>query len=302
MPRKLLLTSLLVLQFSFLAPFGQAENRQPQRQENSQSDKNNTELRSKGAPVALQIECDPSCTAKEAEDHENANYIARLFYKTIYDPLALLTGALAIATFLLVLVVLGQLRDARETAKRQLRAYVGIEDFSFDCPDLKSKIVGKRGNNDDEIPVAGKIHKNFLVVTVRNFGATPACDVTVFSYVVATDFPNRLPDDFFEKNDVDNISMADVRITLARFMLHKDQIEDSKHVIENITTVREAMKNPPLKQLFLFGRIYYRDIYDRPWRTKFCFSWEPWHPPGPRFVAYEEYNGEDQKELEEWRQ
>jgi hypothetical protein len=48
------------------------------------------------------------------------------------------------------------------------------------------------------------------------------------------------------------------------------------------------------KQVYIFGRIYYRDIYQRPWRTKFCYSWEPRHPSGERFVAYEEYNDEDQ--------
>jgi hypothetical protein len=141
----------------------------------------------------------------------------------------------------------------------------------------------------------GLIHKDFIVVTIKNFGQTPAKDTTVFAYFTDTKFPERLPDDFFEHNDVDVVSAAHVRPTLARFLLQRGQAEISKSVIQDIRPLRLA--KPRERYIYVFGRIYYRDIYDKNWRTKFCYVWEPWHPSGPRFVPYEAYNDEDQNEL-----
>ena len=209
--------------------------------------------------------------------------------------IAAFTVILGIATGLLWWVTRGLVKGAERTERRQLRAYVGMESLNFECANLKEKHY-----KPADLTTIGLIHKDFLVVKVRNFGQTPAYGVTVYAYPVATDYSIRLPDDFFEQNDTaDVISMAEVRPTLARFMLHRDQTELLKHALIDITDIRDAIAKK--RTIHVFGRIYYRDIYGRPWRTKFCYTWEPWHPGGSRFVAYEEYNEEDQVPLEEWR-
>lgn len=289
----------LLLALSFSVAHCEPQGQYPPRQEQgekAQTNKTNAESgqRQNKPAIATEIECDPACSAKETKNHAEENRFVRLVRKTIDDPLAILTGLLAIATFWLVLVVLCQLRDARETAKRQLRAYLGVEKLAFECPGIRDKNYSPSNHT-----TVGLIHKDFLVVRVRNFGETPARNVTVFAYFASTDYPQRLPDNFFLENDTDYISMAEIRSTLARFTLNKDQTDPSKSVLTDISPLKLAASKKKL--IYVYGRIYYRDIYDRPWRTKFCYSWEPWHPGGERFVPYEEYNDEDQKELDEWR-
>ncbi len=214
-------------------------------------------------------------------------------YANANSTIAVFTVVLALATIFLWTATRDLVHGAERTERRQLRAYVGVDRLSFECAGFDDK-----NYKPSDLTTPGLVHQDFLVVKVRNYGQTPAYDVTVFGYIAATNYPNRLPDDFFEKNDTDNISMAEVRVTLARFLLHKDQMEFSKHALPDITSLIEAKAKK--KQAYIFGRIYYRDIYGRPWRTKFCYSWEPWHSAGERFVAYEQYNGEDQATLEEW--
>lgn len=219
--------------------------------------------------------------------HEETIAVGTIFIAIFTVVLGLFTVSLAGATDKLV-------RGAERTERRQLRAYVGLDKLEFESAGLKDK-----NYMPADLTTPGLVHKDFIAVKVRNYGQTPAYGVTIYAYLVATDFPARLPDEFFSLNDVDIISMADIRPTLARFLLHQNQRELSKTPLTDITVLKEAVAKK--KQVYVYGRIYYRDIYDRPWRTKFCYSWEPWHPTSPRFVAYEEYNGEDQKELEEWR-
>src|SRR6266511_1218424 len=92
--------------------------------------------------AAVQIDCDPNCTAKNPEENRNQNYITRIFYKTVDDPLAILTGILAVATVFLVLTVLCQVRDFRRLSKLEARAYVwpGFAHSEF----LKSETRGVR--------------------------------------------------------------------------------------------------------------------------------------------------------------
>ncbi|MGA7789435.1 MAG: hypothetical protein WCA56_14870, partial [Xanthobacteraceae bacterium] len=220
------------------------------------------------------------------DHHEEVIAVGTAFIAIFTIVLGLFTVSVAAATNKLV-------EGAERAEKRELRAYVGVEKLAFECPGIKDHHY-----KPTDLITPGLIHKNYIVVTVRNFGQTPAYDVTVYAYFVPAKFAERLPDEFFEKNDEDIISMAETRPTLARFLLHKDQSEISKSALTDITPLKDAVAKKT--QIYVFGRIYYRDIYDRPWRTKFCYSWEPTHSSGERFVAYETYNDEDQKELQEW--
>lgn len=51
------------------------------------------------------------------------------------------------------------------------------------------------------------------------------------------------------------------------------------------------------RQHSVVGQVFsfIRDAFGRPWRTKFCFGWQPQHEGTDfEFVPYEEYTGEDQ--------
>lgn len=221
------------------------------------------------------------------DHHEEVIAVGTVFIAIFTIVLGLFTVSLAGATKKLV-------SGAESAERRQLRAYVGLDKISFECDSLHISHY-----EPTDLSTPGKIHRDFIVIKVRNYGMTPAYGVTVYAYFVATNFPDRLPDGFFTgQHDRDIVSWLPVRPTLARFILHKDQMELSKHALPDITELRNAVRKQ--KQIYVFGRVYYRDAFRRPWRTKFCYSWEPWHPNGERFVAYEKYNDEDQIELSEF--
>jgi hypothetical protein len=223
------------------------------------------------------------------DHHDELIAIGMLFIVIFAIVLVFFTISLARATKKLIV-------KAENTERRKLRAYVGLDKLSFEFDGLQAE-----NNTPADLTKSGIIHKDFIVVKVRNYGLTPAYGVTVYVYVTYTNFPARLADNFFQKKETDPISA--VHPTLARFLsirqqrflLNKDQIQLYKIVLGDITLLKEALEKK--NQAYVFGRIYYRDIYDRPWRTKFCYAWEPWHPSGERFVPYEEHNEEDQVEL-----
>ena len=211
--------------------------------------------------------------------HEEIIAVGTIFIAVFTIVLGLFTVSLAGATDKLV-------KGAERTERRELRAYVGLESLSFEVTNE---------NNPDfilDLDTPGIIHQDFVTVKIRNFGVTPARDVCVFTYVQPQGPHERLADDFFLTHNRDAAPTGAVRITLARFLLNPGQMEISKSLVHP-HAVREARA---LRiGLYVYGRIYYRDIYDRPWRTKFCYSWEPSIADrSERFVAYEQYNGEDQ--------
>src|SRR6185369_3751759 len=109
---------------------------------------------------AVQIDCDPNCTAKRPDEGREHGRISRLLDKTVDDPLALFTAALAIATMAWALAVRIQVRDARKSSEQQLRAYVSIEPELV----LNFEESGKRVG---------------ITFSARNHGKTPAGELCV---------------------------------------------------------------------------------------------------------------------------
>jgi hypothetical protein len=212
--------------------------------------------------------------------------------------MVLVTAAVAGSTYFLYSATKGLVAGTENTAQRQLRAYVGVgaDDFGFDTP-------GENDPNytpiDPANPVAGQIYKDFLTIKVKNFGQTPAYGVVVFGNLATTSpFAAMLPDDFFTARVPmrDVIPNVPIRPFTSRFILQPEQTAVSKHAIFDVRAITAARQRQI--SVYVWGRIYYRDIFERPWRTMFCYVWEPWHPPSPRFVPYETYNGEDQTPFE----
>jgi hypothetical protein len=128
---------------------GAASHNQQSRSKNAKHNENSTDQRTK-TTSALQINCDPNCSTDNA--NENGNWtISRFASKSLNDPLT-------VATLLLVLVVLWQVRDGRRSSERQLRAYLMIQDAKFARPNVSG------GDN-----MTWAIH-----VIFKNFGKTPA--------------------------------------------------------------------------------------------------------------------------------
>jgi hypothetical protein len=202
-------------------------------------------------------------------------------------------AVLGFITFLLFMATVALVLVARETAKRQLRAYVGLgaDDFSLELP-------GETDPHYAPIDLSNpnpQIFNDFLVIKVKNFGQTPASNVVVFGSVSVTQGAFLLPEKFFDTILPDRVDPNNRTFT-SKFVLQPQQSATSKHAMMDVRQIIPARQRHAT--VFVWGHIYYRDIYERSWRTMFCYVWEPWHTHGARFVPYDKHNGEDQATFE----
>lgn len=250
------------------------------------------------APLIIKAVQFPKAQAEAAQENQERQQKAANDRKLVE-----FTGWLVIATLLLAAIALLQagvfglqarrLRQTVETIekteRRSLRAYVGVSRIEMEC--------ANPGDPTYVLPALttpGVLLGDFIAVKIKNFGPSPAKRVSVFAFLRVVPGPLLLPGDFFAHNDRDTAPSGDVRISLSRLMLFPGQ----SAVVKVATDVREVRRgHDPANRAYVYGRIYYHDIYNRPWRTKFCYTWEPYHAHGQRFVPYEECNDQDQVEL-----
>ncbi|HYL49099.1 MAG TPA: hypothetical protein VET84_07010 [Stellaceae bacterium] len=172
---------------------------------------------------------------------------------------------------------------ARDTARRQLRAYVGLQRLELELPSL---------NDPNYKPMKdepGAVFTDFQVTFIKNFGATPAFNVSIFTNCTAIPFLGKLPDGFNYPIPPDRPSVLGIT---SRQTLYPGQEVVSRVRILDVNNFKQAIAKS--KSLYLWGTINYTDIYDRRWSSYFCFVYEPWRPAGSRWIPYEEHNGEKQ--------
>jgi hypothetical protein len=174
---------------------------------------------------------------------------------------------------------------SEETAMRQLRAYVGVDDVSFECP---SESIQHYEPMD--IDKKQPIYTDYTAITIKNFGSTPAKEVRVRSAILQTNYLGAI-DDSNVIEDILTKTHQRGRETVPTLYLNIGQPNINKEVIPDIRFISRA-RNKEIT-IYLAGRIYYRDIFDQAWSTMFCYVWEPWHSLGERFVPYERFNGGD---------
>jgi hypothetical protein len=175
--------------------------------------------------------------------------------------------------------------ESKKSSERQLRAYVGVDGMAFEITSTQAGYVPIDPNS------VGIIYPDFLAIKVRNFGQTPAKNVTLIVGIGRGPHLLRMPDNF--DYDAELSKPLTGKNIIMRAYLNKDQTEIVKSAVFD---AREIWDTKAKKAgTIVFGRIFYTDAFDRNWSTKFCYVWEPWHGPGERFVPYETFNGEDQR-------
>jgi len=199
-----------------------------------------------------------------------------------------LTGILGLIAFLQLIAFGAQaiyMRKAffseEDTAKRQLRAYVGHADIEIDMPSLRLK------NYAPQKMVPGILYKDFILIGIKNFGNTPAYDVSIVIGQAPRPFMDKLPIDF-------NYSVVENPSDLG--FVSRQSLQPGQRVV----TQAAQLDVTPFKQaqaktisLFLFGTIRYTDIYGQRWANHFCFAYEPFRPHTFHFTPYEKNNYEE---------
>ena len=148
--------------------------------------------------------------------------------------LALVAVALAIYTARLWKATAALLGDVRDTARKELRAYVALDDIFF----------SEAGES------AAGVHK----LRIRNYGQTPASRMSIWCER-ATHLPQEGVKPFYDSPLVDGQLLHPVQaftLGLSAAPLYR-------------------IGKPGF---FTYGRIIYHDIYDQWWVTKFCYRYE----------------------------
>jgi hypothetical protein len=176
---------------------------------------------------------------------------------------------------------LNLIHQEEETSKRQLRAYLGVDRFELKAAGL---------TDPDYKPVdrvIGYVHRDFLEVTLRNFGQTPAYDVHVWVNWQPTPFGQTLPSGFSYPDTGIGTRLGPM---LSREVLNRDQTHTEMIAIFDLSPF--ILTQRKLTMLYLYGHIDYRDIYGNKWQATFCESWEPWSTVNVEFVPCNNHNEE----------
>jgi hypothetical protein len=197
---------------------------------------------------------------------------------------AIFTAVLAYSTHLMWQASTNQLAHSEDTAKRQLRAYVATDGMHFEIKSVEE------GYTPVDTSAPAFVYPDNLTIRFKNFGTTPASRVTAYIAIQPVALAANLPADYDYETPILPKKSFNIE---TRHFLQSGQAEPIKFPLLDISKLWAARRREC--SAIIFGRVYYLDAFDRPHSTMFCFSWEPWHPHGERFVPLDRFNGEDEK-------
>ncbi len=226
-------------------------------------------------------------------EHEAAALDAEQWVARWTFVLALVTATLAWYTGRLFRATRSIIASAEEASKRQLRAYVGIDDIEITLGD---KVVQAQG-----ITTRGEIGwtwEDTISVRIKNFGQTPAERVYIHVNWQPMKAGHQLPEDF-TYNDSGVRSAREIGPTLSFDMIDAGSFVTKIIAIQEISDIQNF--NYAIDRsiyIYFYGHIDYRDIFGDLWVREFCYHWVPWASPGrsTRFPTYHEHNGEKRKQ------
>jgi hypothetical protein len=259
--------------------FNQTQTQPEKNQQRAAQDKRGT----KNFPIVVEI-----LPAKDADEKSAHDETYEKEKSTNDSIIALGTVALAIFTFLLFLYTTKLVSDGRDTARKELRAYVALDDIYFrwipnpNDPADRRRIV-KPLKTSPKIPPRPRIR-------VKNYGHTPANNMTIRINgqvcAVKRDTANKKSLPMFEST-YDGRDYQPPMQMLAPTQVYgvwvhlQDRARFDPH--------KEGY-DPEVSALVIYGAITYEDIYNRWWVTRFCYVYDGYN----RFVPHTDYNCEQQ--------
>jgi hypothetical protein len=180
-------------------------------------------------------------------------------------------ATVTIATLVFVLVGTGiaykTYEVAADTAKKQLRSYVGVDKVSVQFPSLKVQ------NYNPTNIKAGDVETDFIVFALKNAGSTPALHVKTYASWVCQPFPAALPADFSFPDKSSNFPQGVSLITSDTPLLPQSSLQTSVAVHDIRPFVGAIQKK---NALYLYGHVDYEDIYGEKHKTNFCYAYQPY--------------------------
>jgi hypothetical protein len=170
---------------------------------------------------------------------------------------------------------------SEDTAKRQTRAYVGVNNIILDFAHI-SYLAWKA---PDPLPVEGYIYEDKILVIAKNFGESPAYEVRIeINWQPVGSFGVHPPADYAFPVYAPTASAS------------ASQVLDKGHVHTATINVADMwpfqVAEAKLSNLYVYGQILYTDVYGRRWQREYCYVYEPWRREGERFTPHTGHNDE----------
>ncbi len=146
-------------------------------------------------------------------------------------------------------------REAKDTARKELRAYVCMAELKVIGP---TEVVSERR----------------LSVRMRNLGKTPSINTTIRATITIAEPLHEIDD-----------PGKPVSFGLNPQMIYPGKSYDTKFLLDKDILLAVFGMRP----FYVYGHIDYEDIFLECWRTRFC--WE-FNPADQEFYPYKKYNDE----------
>jgi hypothetical protein len=207
-----------------------------QQQSDSSIEKEGDGNQSVNLPSAMNEKKKTDSISRNRKDEPPETYVLPVLNRSV----KVADTAIILLTFSIALFTGGLLREEKDRSRKELRAYVGLENISFKINHWEST----RGPNFS-------IYFDIIEFTVKNYGRTRANEVQVF-FNSAKQFPLGPVSNFYHGTKV------------------------GKQMIHPGMEIKISPFSPPSpKEDFCYwGYIIYCDIYRQWWRTNFCYTHE----------------------------
>jgi hypothetical protein len=170
------------------------------------------------------------------------NFAINYFTPVIDDPVALFTACLFAATVMLWLVTQRILKDAGETSRKQLRAYIGIEETSTAIT-----------------PSGPEADWPIFNIVFKNAGPTPAHDIIGRIDALVKKLPLAESLEFTSVVIPRPFGSVGPNGSFHMRLTWESPLND---------IFKEAIANRQLA-IFIFGDVQYTDIFGKDWKTEF---------------------------------
>lgn len=135
--------------------------------------------------------------------------------------------------------------------------------------------------------IAGANITDFVILNIKNFGATPANKVYTWVNWLVVPYPMSLPLNF-DYPDVATPMLPGVEITLIETSLFPSQTFASRVAMQDVTPV--ILSNRRHAFVYFYGRVVYTDITNKERFTYFCFRHLAGRQPGQEMERYRDHN------------
>ncbi len=170
---------------------------------------------------------------------------------------------------------------AAEASQRQLRAYLGLETLDLNLPSSKSSALLPNSLK------AGDLIQDFVLLSIKNFGATPANKVSCHVSWINRQFAHSLEENY-SYPDLDGNLPDGAKFIPAEAVIFPQTTWHVTVAITDISPFRKAKNRE--ETMFLYGHIDYEDIYGNKHTSKFCYNYQPFDDTRLLFIPIGPYN------------